>query len=267
MKYLSLRRPWGPVVNYDCSFQLQLQHSLNPLRFKQTNLNKPLPLNLKLIENIQHYEPPVFATYYKVIESYATILLSFIFHNFLAAALVQDYSHYILAPDSRTLHPVSIFQVNGPIANSASLVGGSNGNAQFTGPSSITFDYGKNIAGVVSVSVGASSPPNATLSLTYTESSLWISNQSCDATAGPQLDQPLVLPVGQGPGTYTVERWHNRGGFRYLTLTSNNAAIEVTSISTNFTAAPQQNLRDYKGYFHSNDEQLNRIWYAGEYPR
>jgi len=36
-----------------------------------------------------------------------------------------------------------------------------------------------------------------------------------------------------------------------------------SQISTYFTAAPVQDLRDYKGYFHSNDELLNRIWYAG----
>ncbi|TVY82262.1 hypothetical protein LSUE1_G005922, partial [Lachnellula suecica] len=140
------------------------------------------------------------------------------------------------------------------------------GNAQFTGPSSISFDFGKNIAGLVSVTVGDSSSPDASLSLTYTESSTYISSQSCDGTRGPQFDQPISLPVGKGPNIYSVEREHERGGFRYLTVTNNgNTNIDVTRVAVYFTAAPQQDLRQYWGYFHCNDELLNKIWYAGAY--
>ncbi|TVY19378.1 hypothetical protein LARI1_G002321, partial [Lachnellula arida] len=262
MEYISLRAPFEAALKHGRS--LQAQSPLNPSPVTKSHFNKATSSYLRLPEYIDHCKPPIFAEYYKTVETYATMFLTFVLHTFLATALAQDYSSYIHAPDSRTLHPVGIYQNNGPVVNANSLLGSSKGSAMFTSPSSVTFDYGMNIAGIVSVTVGASSSPNATISLTYTESSLYISNQSCDATAGPQFDQPLVLPVGQGPGTYTVEDWHNRGGFRYLTLTS-NAAVEVTSVSTNFTAAPSQNLRDYTGYFHSNDEKLNRIWYAGAY--
>jgi hypothetical protein len=32
-----------------------------------------------------------------------------------------------------------------------------------------------------------------------------------------------------------------------------------------FTPVPHRDPRDFTGYFHSDDELLNRIWYAGVY--
>ena len=188
----------------------------------------------------------------------------------LATPLLANvpYSEYILAPASRTVYPASVHKVNGSVSNAETLAGSAHGSATFNGVSSVTFDYGKNVAGIVSVTVGTSSSPHAFIGLTYTESSLWINGQASDATADAGLDEVLWLPVGEGPGTYTVETYHLRGAFRYLSLISNTTArVQVTSISTNFTAAPVQDLRAYRGYFHSDDELLNRIWYAGKHLR
>jgi hypothetical protein len=196
---------------------------------------------------------------------FSTLPFLAIVGNFLAAAAAAvPYSEYILAPTSRNLHPLAIHNTNGSVSGAASLIGGTRGYAIFQGTASVTFDYGKNIAGMVSVTVGSSSSSDAQIGLTYTESSLWINAKASDATADAGLDEVLWLPVGKGPGTYTVDRYHERGAFRYLSLVSNyNGTIEVTSVETNFTAAPVQDLRAYKGYFHCNDELLNRIWYAG----
>lgn len=72
--------------------------------------------------------------------------------------------------------------------------------------------------------------------------------------------------MGQGPNTYTVGREYARGGFRYLSLINNGTGdIELAGLSVYFTAAPTQDLQAYSGYFHSNDELLNRVWYAGAY--
>lgn len=191
-------------------------------------------------------------------------LNSITFGLFATSTLAIPYSEYILAPDSRTVYPYSVYQVNGTVSHADSLVGSAGGSATFRGVSSVTFDYGKNIAGVVSVIVGLSSSTGAVLGLTYTESNLWINGEASDATADAGLDEVLWLPVGQGPGTYTVDRIHERGAYRYLSVISNASAdIEVTVIITNYTAAPVQDLRGYKGYFHSSDEKLNRVWYAG----
>ena len=191
----------------------------------------------------------------------ALALFAFISHTFAI-----PYSEYILAPSSRTLYPASVYKVNGTVENAESLTNSAAGNATFTGTnSSVTFDYGKNIAGLVSVTVGTSSSPDAFIGLTYTESSEWISDLGSDATAFVGIDAILWLPVGQGAGTYSVSREHERGGFRYLSLITNTSAtIEVTSVSTNFTAVPVNDPQAYTGYFHSNDELLNRIWYAGK---
>ncbi|RDW88106.1 six-hairpin glycosidase-2 [Coleophoma cylindrospora] len=174
------------------------------------------------------------------------------------------YEEYILAPASRTIYPSVVHQVNGTVSNAKSLLGGPNGSATFQGNSSVTFDFTKNVGGVVSVTVTSSSTADAFIGLTYTESSLWINGQASDATAEVGLDEVVWLPVGQGPGTYTVARYHDRGAFRYLSLVS-NATTEVTAVSTNFTAAPVQDLRAYRGFFHCDDEALNRVWYAGAY--
>lgn len=184
-----------------------------------------------------------------------------------AAHAASNFSEYILAPDSRTIYPAAIHRVNGSVSNADSLLSSPNGNAILTGNSSITFDYTKNIGGIVSVTVSSSDlPPDTVLGVTFTESSLWINGQACDATADAGLDTPLWLPVGKdGPGTYTVGAEFDRGSFRYLSLVSNSSVpVVVTSVAVNFTAAPTQELQDYSGYFHSDDDLLNRIWYAGE---
>jgi hypothetical protein len=60
-----------------------------------------------------------------------------------------------------------------------------------------------------------------------------------------------------------------RGAFRYLNVYHNTSGtVEVEGLSVYFTALPQlaeKDLRTYSGYFHCNDEQLNRVWYAGAY--
>jgi len=101
------------------------------------------------------------------------------------------YSEYILAPTSRTVYPAAVHKFNGTVTGAESLIGASPGSALFDGISSVTFDYSKNIAGVVSVTVGSSSSSDAFIGLTYTESSLWINGQASDATADAGLVRRL----------------------------------------------------------------------------
>jgi hypothetical protein len=63
---------------------------------------------------------------------------------------------------------------------------------------------------------------------------------------------------------------HLRGGFRYLTLflltNSTDTALEISDVSCEIGFQPTwSNLRAYSGYWHSNDEDLNKIWYSGAY--
>ncbi|PWY86944.1 bacterial alpha-L-rhamnosidase domain protein [Aspergillus heteromorphus CBS 117.55] len=179
--------------------------------------------------------------------------------------LAIPYEEYILAPASRNLLPTSVYQVNGSVTNPAALTSSTTGNTTFHGTSSVTYDFGRNIAGIISLDV-ASAPASAFIGVTFTESHLWISNEACDATSDAGLDSPLWFHVGRGSGLYTAGKKHTRGAFRYLTVVSNTTStVSINSIRVYYTAAPTQDLRAYKGYFHSNDELINRIWYAGAY--
>ncbi|RHZ45704.1 putative alpha-L-rhamnosidase A [Aspergillus thermomutatus] len=183
-----------------------------------------------------------------------------------AVCTALPYEEYILAPATRELVPDRVYHVNGSISNPSALTNGKGGRATFHSVSSITYDFGRNIAGIVSLDISQVSSEDAFIGVTFSESRLWINNEACDATADAGLDSPLWFPVGLGSGRYTAEKKHNRGAFRFLTLVANTSAtIAVESVRVNFTAAPAQNLRAYTGYFHCNDELLNRIWYAGAY--
>lgn len=48
-------------------------------------------------------------------------------------------------------------------------------------------------------------------------------------------------------------------------VSNSTGTVEVRSVVVDYRAAPtQEDLTAYTGYFHSNDELLNRIWYAGK---
>lgn len=188
---------------------------------------------------------------------------------FLNLCLAIPYSEYILAPHSRSLYPSSICVVNGSVSNAASLVNTTFGHAVFNGTGyAIRFDYGVNIGGLVTTTAGNSSSPNAFIGITFSESSFWINPNASDAQSDAGLDEVLWLPVGRGPGKYRTSPDRERGGFRYLSIISNTSdLVEITSVVTEFTAAPDQDLRAYSGWFNCTDELINRIWYAGKFAR
>ena len=190
----------------------------------------------------------------------AVVLLS-------GVATAAKYEEYILAPRSRTLYPAKVHGFNGSISGTDSLLGSAGGEAVFDGVSAVTYDFGKNIAGLVSLQIG-DVDEDQFIGLTYSESSLWISNISCDATEDAGMDEPYWFQPTKG-GNYATDEDHVRGGFRYLTLVHNTTgSIAVESISVHFTAMPHyadDQIANYTGYFHCDDELLNRIWYAGAY--
>ncbi len=58
-----------------------------------------------------------------------------------------------------------------------------------------------------------------------------------------------------------------RGGFRYLTVFLQTGGwVDLKGVSLRFTPAPDMaDPSAYPNYFYSNDDLLNRIWYAGAY--
>ncbi|KAF2208087.1 glycoside hydrolase family 78 protein [Cercospora zeae-maydis SCOH1-5] len=176
----------------------------------------------------------------------------------LATAL---YDEYILAPKSRTIIPTSVYQVNGTVDNANSLLVGGQGSAAFTDDSTVTYDFGINIAGITSLVIG-DVDPDQYIGIAYSESSLRITREGSDATADAGLDEVLWFQPS-GPGNYTVDPSHNRGGFKYLSLIHNTTGkLEVEQLTVHYTAMPhvaENEIAQYSGHFHSNDELINRI--------
>lgn len=170
-------------------------------------------------------------------------------------------------PSKRKILPAKVHNINGTAINAASLTKPP-GSTKISGHSAITYDFGKNVAGIVSFNTSVVSGSENYIGISFTESSLWINSEGCDATADAGLDVALWWKVSAN-AQYTADTKHQRGGFRYLNVYHNTSgSVELTSLSIYFTAVPQKSesqLQDYTGYFHSNDESLNRVWYAGAY--
>lgn len=166
--------------------------------------------------------------------------------------LAIPYEQYILAPRSRTLHPTSIHSTNGSVTNPESLFS-ANGSSVFTGDAATAYDFGINIAGLVTLTIGSLNSSDEYIGVTFSESSLWVSNRSSDATADAGKDETLWFHV-TGAGRYTAPSEKARGGFRYMTLVHNGTgSLEVTGAEVHYTAMPHWEddaLANYTGYFH-----------------
>ncbi|THW51205.1 Six-hairpin glycosidase [Aureobasidium pullulans] len=185
-----------------------------------------------------------------------------------SSAAAVPYAEYILAPSHRDLSPVKVHQANGTVTNAAGVTTSGSGGTTFNSVSAVTYDYTKNIGGLVSFIVSSTSDSEQYIGISYTESSLWISPDGSDATQNIAIDETLWFKI-TGPGNYSVEPLHDRGGFRYLNVYHNTTGnVTLSHLQTYFTAMPHfpdDGIGEYTGYFHSNDEKLNRVWYAGAY--
>ncbi|KAI0472799.1 alpha-L-rhamnosidase [Xylariaceae sp. FL0804] len=185
-----------------------------------------------------------------------------------SVSAASRYSEYIYAPSQRTLVPASVYQANGSVSNPSALTLGGSGTTTLHGASAVTYDYGKNIGGLVSFTVDGVNGSDNYVGISFSESSLWISPDGSDATQNVGIDETIWFAVS-GPGHQALGDQHQRGGFRYLNVYHNGSgAVALSSLSTNFTAMPARAddaLRDYTGWFHCDDERLNRVWYAAAY--
>ncbi|KAI0969247.1 alpha-L-rhamnosidase [Xylaria arbuscula] len=190
-----------------------------------------------------------------------------------SAAADVPYQEYILAPTTRVLSPVSIYQTGGDVQNAAALLNPigagaqSNGSTTFSGNGSyVTLDFGKNIAGGVSFHVDAVSGWSDSIGFTFSESSMYVSAQYCDAVQDGAFDLPQWFN-NTTPGHYEASHEFQRGAFRYLTVVHNSTeTISISNVTVYWAASPEMaNPAAYTGYFHSDNDKLNRVWYAGAY--
>jgi len=171
-----------------------------------------------------------------------------------------------LSPTSRTVAPTAVQGTSGSVANPQNVLSGL--PTRISGRnSSLTLDFGKEVAGLVTLSFGAASDANQQVGLAFSESSLFIgANSDISATHEGRQDGALTA-AARSNSTYTMPTARLRGGFRYLTVFLGTSGwVELTRVSLNFTPAPgKANPAAYANYFYSSDNLLNRIWYAGVY--
>ncbi|KAF9729505.1 hypothetical protein PMIN04_003734 [Paraphaeosphaeria minitans] len=179
-------------------------------------------------------------------------------------AFPGEWERSIYAPSSRTVTPEHVFTTRDrkprPWTGSATLSG--NG-------SNLVLDFGREVGGIVSLSYSSSG--SGSLGMAFTEASTWIGEWS-DASNGKFAGRDGALYANfstAGNGIYAMPDKVMRGGFRYLTvflISNTNTTVSLSDVQLEISFQPTwANLRAYQGYFHSDDELLNRIWYAGAY--
>ncbi|EXJ74142.1 uncharacterized protein A1O5_02436 [Cladophialophora psammophila CBS 110553] len=117
--------------------------------------------------------------------------------------------------------------------------------ATFTDPSAATYDFGKKVAGIVSFDFNSSTDArDVYIGVSFTESSLWINSEGCDATSDAGIDQTLWFEVS-GTGHHQASKEHQRGEFRYVNVYHNSTTdVTLTVLSVHFTAVPQRTEAD-----------------------
>ncbi|MFD9001552.1 trehalase family glycosidase [Streptomyces sp. NPDC059582] len=169
------------------------------------------------------------------------------------------------SPTSRTLKPTAVYSTSRNVANPQNVLSGQ--PTRISGSrSAVTLDFGKEVGGLATLSFGVASDSGQRIGLAFSESSLYVGTSS-DRSSGRDGDDGALYATAAPNGTYTMPTARLRGGFRYLTVFLDTAGwVDLKGVSLGFTAAPgKADPADYANYFHSNDDLLNRIWYAGAY--
>jgi hypothetical protein len=181
-------------------------------------------------------------------------------------AFPGQWERYNYSPSSRTVRPARIL---GP---DTSYLANYPGSAQLKGNGSqLIFDFGKEVGGIVTVTYSAAG--SGSLGLAFTEAKNWTGEWSDSSNGSFNPDGALYANVTTTKeSNYTMPNAKMRGGFRYLTLfaVANNQGnaidMNVLDITLEISFQPAwPNLQAYGGYFYSNDDLINRIWWAGAY--
>ncbi|KAI1632695.1 alpha-L-rhamnosidase B [Biscogniauxia mediterranea] len=184
-----------------------------------------------------------------------------------SAAFSGEWDSNVFAPASRIVSPSTVFSFG-----SEEELG--SWPTQFTLDESLTsvyIDFGLEVGGIVTIDYEVSSlSDGGSIGLAFTEAKNWIGPVS-DSSSGlySRTDGAIYANFSSaGEHTYSMPDENLRGGFRYLTLflAGDAASVTIHNISLELSFQPTwSDLRAYQGYFHSNDDLLNKIWYSGAY--
>ncbi|KAJ7484259.1 glycoside hydrolase family 78 protein [Mycena latifolia] len=176
------------------------------------------------------------------------------------------WDDYIQAPTSRMIRSIAVHSADANVESPTTT-----GALFMSKNSTLVLDFGKQVAGLISVSFGARTALNAALGVGFSESAQFITVLGSDLSqdmSNPDLYITFTPATGVN-STLTAPEKNLRGGFRYLSLFAlSDAVLNVVDVSLAYTPAPQavdeSSLGDYNGYFYAaDDDLLNRIFYAG----
>jgi hypothetical protein len=172
---------------------------------------------------------------------------------------------YNFAPPGRIVKPVAVFSSSGSVTDPTNVLAGNTTKLSGLG-AQIVLDFGKEVGGVLSLDFAGASDANQSLGAAFTESSLYVGPNSDNSAGGGNSDGALAVPV-TGPSSWTSARKYLRGGFRYLTLfLTSSGSVDLRGVSLEFSPDPERAIpNQYPNYFYSNDDVLNKAWYAGAY--
>ncbi|XXG95963.1 hypothetical protein Hte_002239 [Hypoxylon texense] len=171
----------------------------------------------------------------------------------------------MFTPSSRIVAPKAVFDLETreiSLLRSVPLTSAQSG---------IYYDFGLEVGGVVTIQFSVSATDgDGALGIAFTEAKDWIGPVS-DSSSGiyERKDGALYANFSStGNNTYVMPDEQLRGGFRYMTLflVGASSSVAINNVSLELSFQPTwSNLRAYQGYFHSNDDLLNKIWYSGAY--
>ncbi|KAI0973272.1 glycoside hydrolase family 78 protein [Xylaria arbuscula] len=171
------------------------------------------------------------------------------------------------APKSRNVGPLAVynFQTGRKVAPWPAVLTISSND------SGVYLDFGKEVGGIITIEYSVSSVvQSGSLGLAFSEAKNWVGRDS-DSSNGnyARPDGALYSTFSHtGNFSYVMPLENLRGGFRYLTLflLGDGASVTIHNVDLELSFQPTwSNLQAYSGYFHSNDQLLNRIWYSGAY--
>ncbi|MCF3963025.1 alpha-L-rhamnosidase-related protein [Streptomyces fuscigenes] len=181
------------------------------------------------------------------------------------------WDRFNLSPRGRTVRPVATH----PRPGAPTVLHGQG--------SSVTFDFGQETGGFVTLAFTGRTDADQVVGLTYAELSTYVSATSSDGSNGGSNNEPPVhyavtpggtlstrhdTPLAGASGEAAADPASQlRGGFRYLTVVNvTGGTVALGDVSVSVTFAPNAaDPRAYPNHFHCDDDLLNRIWYAGAY--
>jgi hypothetical protein len=149
---------------------------------------------------------------------------------------------------------VSVRETAGSVTNANALI--TSGTATLSGTgATILLDFGKEVGGNPYITVSSGS---GTINIYTSEAYSWGKSGS---TYKNDHGSALTLSVN-GANTYNGGL---RGGFRFMAIRlATSGTVNLTAAGVTFRAYPAGPAQ-YQGWFMSNDNQLNSMWYAGAY--